>query len=120
MFLAARLHRPKSYAIPLFSRAAFSCTLLALSLGTVLGTICSLSANAQNSDAKPHNAPLPLKPGIPGTQTNHRLILKDGTYQIVRKYEVVGDRVRYISIERGGEWEELPTEIGRASCRERV
>jgi flagellar motor protein MotB len=43
--------------------------------------------------------------------SNHRLILKDGTYQTVRKYEVVGDRVRYISIERGGEWEELPADL---------
>ena len=54
---------------------------------------------------------LPLKPDVPGTQTNHRLILKDGNYQLVRKYEVVGDRVRYISIERGGEWEELPENL---------
>lgn len=52
--------------------------------------------------------PLPVKPSVPGMATNHRLILKDGTYQIVRKYEVVGDRVRYISVERGGDWEELP------------
>ena len=28
--------------------------------------------------------PLPLKPGIPGMGSNHRLILKDGTYQMVR------------------------------------
>jgi hypothetical protein len=54
---------------------------------------------------------LPLKPDTPGTGTNHRLILKDGTYQLVRKYEVVGDRVRYISIERSGEWEELPVSL---------
>ena len=54
---------------------------------------------------------LPLKPDVPGTATNHRLILKDGTYQLVRKYEVVGDRVRYISIERSGEWEELPENL---------
>jgi hypothetical protein len=39
------------------------------------------------------------------------LILKDGSYQVVRKYEVVGDRVRYISLERGGEWEELPENL---------
>jgi hypothetical protein len=48
---------------------------------------------------------------VPGAATNHRLILKDGTYQLVRKYEVVGDRVRYISIERSGEWEELPENL---------
>src|SRR6185369_15030488 len=41
---------------------------------------------------------------------NGRLYLKDGDYQIVREYEVLADRVRYFSTERG-DWEEIPLEL---------
>lgn len=66
-----------------FSRA-FPCMLVALLLAT--------AAPAQKQDAV------------------HRLILKDGSYQLVTKYEVKGDRVHYYSSERES-WEDLPSSL---------
>ncbi len=36
-----------------------------------------------------------------------KLYLKDGDYHVVREYQVLGDRIRYYSTERG-DWEEIP------------
>ncbi len=39
-----------------------------------------------------------------------KLVLKDGTYQVIREYQRNGDRVRYYSLERG-DWEEIPASL---------
>lgn len=52
------------------------------------------------------DVPSPTQNTIEPART--RLILKDGSYQLVLSYKVVGDVVRYRSAEREGEEEEIP------------
>jgi len=62
--------------------------------------------------------PLPRRPGQNAGQSgdSHRsskgqkLVLKDGSVQIVREYRVEGDRIRYYSLERS-QWEEIPKSL---------
>jgi len=52
----------------------------------------------------------PLQPQAT-TPHRTRLILKDGSYQIIMSYKIVGNVVRYISAERGGVEEEIPLDL---------
>jgi hypothetical protein len=70
---------------------------------------CPAKAVAQ--DAKPPEpavqaqaSPAPAGAALP---RGKKLMLKDGTFQLVREYHVDGDRVRYYSIDQMG-WEEIP------------
>ena len=43
----------------------------------------------------------------PGVPRGKKLVLKDGSFQLVRGYSRNGERIRYLSAERG-DWEEIP------------
>jgi hypothetical protein len=72
--------------------------ILALMLAAI---VPSLAAGQQ----KPMSAQTPTPAATPHRT---RLILKDGNYQVVMSYRVVGNVVRYVSAERGGAEEEIP------------
>jgi hypothetical protein len=96
-----------------FRALGFASVLLAATVALPQSGAGQASPNQTSSGQKSQgqsSQPVPLKRGVPGMARNHRLILKDGNYQMVRDYQIVGDRVRYLSQERG-EWEELPANL---------
>jgi hypothetical protein len=77
---------------------------------TILPVLPAHAQKSATSAPRDGQKPMPMKPDAAGLTKNHRLILKDGTFQMVRQYTLAGDRVRYLSLERG-EWEEMPANL---------
>jgi hypothetical protein len=67
-----------------------------VALAVWTGSASPVRIHAQEKVAQPHRT---------------RLILKDGSYQMVMSYQVVGKVVRYASAERDGETEEIPLSL---------
>ena len=76
-------------------------------LAVLLLGVCAL-VSLVHAQAPAKGGPAPSTAPVPGPNPEiKRLILKDGSYQPLVRFDVQGDRVRYLSAERY-EWEELP------------
>jgi hypothetical protein len=75
-----------------------SCAVVAAALCVGVSASGRLEQGAQDSGADARST------------RGKKLVLKDGTFQMVRSYEKNGDRVRYFSLERGN-WEEIPASL---------
>ncbi len=99
-------------------RQALGARTLSVPKGLLVAAMLVLSPGAWRANGQPTAAqePAAAKQDTSGAATGStfargkKLILKDGTYQMVRTYERKGERVRYLSAERGG-WEELPASM---------
>jgi len=79
--------------------------------------LCLAGAGAARGQDAPESSNPPAPPPSDAQATvpvplplGKKLVLKDGTFQIVREYAVDGDRVRYWSVERS-DWEEIPANL---------
>jgi len=83
------------------------CSVLLLMSGT------AVSGHSQSGSKTPEAPSTAKQTGQERDQPlprGKKLILKDGSFQLARDYQRIGERVRYLSAERG-EWEELPASM---------
>jgi hypothetical protein len=83
--------------------------LLAITLSSAFVPAGATQQASSNSPAIPQSSGTPAsQPASHATvPRGKKLMLKDGTFQLVREYHVEGDRVRYYSIDER-DWEEIP------------
>lgn len=85
-------------------RPVLSSSLLTLIAATALLPCCS---TARALSLPPQAQATSASATVP---RGKKLIMKDGSFQVVSSYELEEDRVRYFSVERA-EWEEIPASL---------
>ncbi len=82
-------------------------TPIAIALAALLAVAPEIWSFPQDADPKATQEQATIRVPLP---KGKKLVLADGTFQLVREYSVQGDRVRYWSVERSA-WEEIPTKL---------
>jgi hypothetical protein len=103
-----------------FRRASFLAAICMVAFCAMLAASARGVGNpgqqsAQSASAKPSDAGQQSQAASPASKGAHlprgkKLILKDGSVQLVREYQVMGDRVRFYNTERS-QWEEMPAAL---------
>ena len=103
---------PTKLAASLMFPARLATRLAATVLAALLAIPCA-TAQDRNPENNQEHKPLVSPDSNAAANTPHRtrLILKDGSYQVVMSYRVVGNLVHYVSAERGGAEEEIPASL---------
>jgi hypothetical protein len=96
-------HRGSRFSL----RASLAFILFAASLSAV--TLFGQSS-APSQSGEQASSPSATAQETPALPRGKKLILTDGTFQLIREYKRDGDTVRYYSTERSG-WEEIPAEL---------
>jgi hypothetical protein len=65
---------------------------------------------AQQSPPIPAATPGNTPAAAPSNAKPKKLVLKDGSYQLVREYQIGGDRVRYWDID-SSQWQDIPADL---------
>src|SRR5882762_7343482 len=110
------------HRIPM-ERTMGSPRILGLVYCAVLASWIGAPGHSQSASGTPANQGQPptekqagskeAQAGGPALPRGKKLVLKDGSFQLVRDYQRTGERVRYLSAERG-DWEEIPAAAEQA------
>jgi hypothetical protein len=87
---------------------------IAIAASVLVALSISGAARAQSTAKPTQPAPASSEPRagryVSRLPRGTKLMLKDGSYELVREYDIQGDRVRYYSIDQS-QWEVIPTAI---------